>query len=187
MLKIRVTLLATIGAAGAFFFACTGGGPEKVDAEDWVDDLCAATEDLADAEGDAYDDYDAEFADSEDDGEAVRDALTDYVDAYKDGLDEFEDALNEAGEPDVRDGGKVVDAVKAFIEDERKAVDDAEEDVEDLEEDGEDLVFAVDDIFLELEFADLLGLLEDSDSPDADDIIELIDEDEECAAYLFVE
>jgi hypothetical protein len=180
---LAVPVLLSLALAG-----CFGGDTRKVDAEDWVDDICDATDDLADAEADAADDYSAVFTDAADDeGEDVRDALLSYIDDYRDAIDEFEQALDDAGEPDVRDGGKVVDAVRQFIADEREGLDDAEEDVKDLDEEDEELILAVDDVYFDIDFADLLELLEDSDARDGDDIIELIDENEECASYLFLD
>jgi hypothetical protein len=183
MLALAAPIAFSVTLAG-----CFGGGTKSVDAEDWVDDVCDATEDLADAENDAFDDYDAAFNDaSDDDAEDVRDALNTYLDDYRDALDDFEEQVKDAGKPDVRDGDKVRQALMDFIAEERKALDRAEKDVKKLDEDGEDLIFAVDDVFYDIEFADLLAILEDSDARDGDDIIDLIDENDDCAGYLFLD
>jgi|GEM_PF-2803327 len=186
----RKSLLSLAAVTVALATAsCFGGdSPKKVEAEDWVDDLCAATDDLADAENDAYDEYDAVFIDAaSDEAEDVRDALKTYLDDYRDALEEFEAALKDAGQPDVRDGDKVVDAILEFLASEREALDDAEDELDDLDQEDEDLILAIDELFLDIEFADLLELLEDSDARDGDDIIELIDENEDCAGFLFLD
>ena len=54
-----------------------------------------------------------------------------------------------------------------------------------LDEKDEELVAAVDDEFFGMDLADLAEMLEDTGAADADDIIELIDEDENCAGFLF--
>ena len=70
----------------------------------------------------------------DDDGEAVRDALFQYVKDYKEALEDFEGSVDDAGQPDVRDGDKVLEAVRAFIEEERESVEDMEDEVKDIDE-----------------------------------------------------
>lgn len=180
---IVLSALALLAGAGCF----GGNDAKKVDAEDWVDDLCKATDDLDEAETEAFFDYDSLFDVEDVDGEEVRDALLDYVEAYNEALDDFVDELDEIGEPDVREGGKLLAAVREFVEEERKSVDRAGRRAKELDEKGQDLAEAVDEIFFDIKFADLLELFDDSGSPDADDVIELIDEDIACAGFLFSE
>lgn len=170
-------------APGCFF---GGDDVEKVEADDWVDDFCEATADLDDAEMEAYLEYDdAYIAADEGDGESVEDAFNEFLDTYEDALNDYLEEIEKMGQPDVDGGDEIVKAVKQFVEDELEVIEKAREDLEDLDEEGEDLIFAVDDVFADMEFADLRELLEDSDSDDADEIIELIEDDEECASFLF--
>ena len=115
--KVCIALAATASfalASGCF----GGGGPEKVDAEDWVDDLCAATDDLSEAEFDGTTST-TQSSSRREDGEAIRDALVDYVEAYDEALGDFLKELEER--PTRRPGRKqILDAVKEWVADERK-------------------------------------------------------------------
>ena len=179
---VGAVLALAILAPGCFF----GGDDVKtVEAEDWVDDFCDATADLDEAEVEGFEDYDDVWLDSDEDGDAVRDALDDYLDAYEDALNDFLEEVETLGQPDIEDGDEIVNAVRQFVEDELEMVDDAREELDDLDEEGDDLANAADDIFVNMDFTDFLPILEDAESDEADDIIELIEDDQECASFLF--
>ena len=177
----RLFLLHVLGAA-VLVASCGSDGAEKVDAEDWVDDICDAVEDLDEAEFEAFDDYDAV---SGDDGEDLREAFYDYVDDYGDALDEFAAEAKDAGQPDVRGGDAIARAVQDWVAEEKDNLARGERRVKALDEKDEELVAAVDDEFFGMDLADLAEMLEDTGAADADDIIELIDGDENCAGFLF--
>lgn len=179
---LGIVLGLAVLAPGCFF---RGDDVKSVEAEEWVDDFCDATADLDDAEVEAFEAYDEVWLDSEEDGDAVRDALNDYLDAYEDALNDYLEDVETLGQPDIEDGDEIVNAVRQFVEEELEVVEEAREDLDDLDEEGDDLANAADDIFIEMDFTDFLPILEDAESDEADDIIELIEDDEECASFLF--
>jgi hypothetical protein len=149
-----------------------------------VDDFCEATADLDEAEVEAFEEYDEVWL-NEEGGEEVSDALNDYLDAYEDALNEYLEEVETLGQPDIKDGEEIVNAVRQFVEEELEVVEEAREELEDLNEEGDDLASAADDIFLEMDFTDFLPILEDAESDEADEIAELIEDDEVCATFLF--
>lgn len=163
---------------------CLGGdGVEKVEAEGWVEDICAATARLDDAEFDAFEAY-FETA-PEGDGEKARGSFSQYVKDQEAALDRFARSAERAGQPDVAGGAEIAKAVQDWVSEERRNLERSQRKVKALKETGAELAGAVDDEFFAIELADLAEILEDTDARDADDIIELLDEDDACAAYLF--
>lgn len=163
--------------------AC-GGGARKADPDDWTSDLCAAAEDLSEERADALLDF---FEVDPNDGEAMYDGFDRYLKRYLEALDDFDKAMDEAGQPNVKDGNKVRKAVDEYSGDERKAHEDARDGLQDLDKSDEGLAADVDDIFFDIEFADLRELLEDSEAEDSGLIIDLIEEDSSCAYALFAD
>ena len=163
--------------------ACSGGAT-KADPDDWTSDLCAAAEDLSEERADALLDF---FEVDPNDGEAMYDGFDRYLKRYLEALDDFDRAMDEAGQPDVKDGNKLRKAVDEYAGDERKAHEDARDELQDLDKSDEGLAADVDDIFFDIEFADLRELLEDSEAEDSGLIIDLIEEDSSCAYALFAD
>lgn len=171
---LALPLVVLAGAA-----SCGGSDTEKVDADDWVDDICDATGTLADAEDDAYNAY---FDIESDDADEIRDALSDYVDDYAKALDKFARAVERAGEPDVDHGDRMVKAVQGWVEEEKKYGVRAERDARSLK-----TVDEIDQVFSDMKLANLLDFLDDTDSRDTNDIVELFDDNESCSNFLFVD
>lgn len=161
-----------------------GGGARKADTDDWISDVCDAAQDLSDERADALLDF---FEVDPNDGEAMYEGFGRYLKRYGNALGDFEDAVGEAGQPDVKDGDRIVKAVRQFARDERKSNESARKDLVLLDKGDDGLAADVDDIFFDIEFADLRELLEDSDAADSDTIIDLIEEDSSCAFALFSE
>lgn len=183
-MRIRLWFGAAVMVAGGLLAAC-GDDVEKVDPEDWVDDLCGATQELSETEDDALTDYDDVFLSDSTDGEDVRDGAIEYVDAYDEALGEFVDEIEKLGQPDIEDGKAVLEALRDFVEAEKEVLDAIRGEIEDLEEEDEDLALAVDDLIFEIDYQDFLEAIEDADSSEADDIAELVEENDDCAEFLF--
>ncbi len=178
---MRAPLFATILATLVAAAACGGSEPKKAELDDWVADICDGAVTLSRAETDAYE----AFIDiSSDDASGVRKGFSAYVDDYTEALDRFARTSERAGQPDVDAGNKIAQAVKQWIDDEKKSLSRAERRVKDLDSDGADLVDDIDDIFFDREFTDLEELIDDTDSKDSDDVVDLIREDEECTSML---
>lgn len=179
----RLTFLVPIMVLGLVFAAvvsaCGGEKAEKVDLDDWVDDICDATETLATAEDTAVDAY---FDVDSDDSDDVRDGFADYVEMYDKALDRFGRSAERAGEPEIDKGDKVAEAVQLWVEEEKKNIERAERGVRDL-----DTVDEIDAAFEAIKLADFLEFLEDTKSSDLNDIVEAFDDIEPCSRFLFVD
>lgn len=101
----------------AVLTGCGGSDAEKVDADDWVDDICDATATMATKEDEGVAGY---YDISSGDVDELRDAFGEYVDTYSKALDRFVRSAERAGEPDVDQGKKVASAVQAWAEEEKK-------------------------------------------------------------------
>ena len=160
--------------------ACGGGDSvEKVDADDWVDDICASTEEMAESEDEAVNAY---YDVESDDPDEIRDGFGEYVEIYSKALDRFARNAERSGEPDIDKGDKVAEAVQLWVEEEKKNIERAERGTRDL-----DTVDEIDAAFEAIKLADFLEFLEDTESNDLNDIVEAFDEIEDCSRFLFVD
>ena len=165
--------------------ACGGGEDvEKVDADDWVADICDAVDDLNEVENAGM--ADLEEAYYEEDGDLYRDAVIKYTRDYGKALDRFARDAEDAGEPDVEGGEEIAAAVQDYVKKEQRAFERVSREVKALKQTGDDLTEAVDAVVWDVEFTDLSELIDDTDSRDAEDIIDLI-YDEGCSDFLFDE
>lgn len=161
-----------------------GGGARKADANDWVADVCKAANDLREARANALLQF---FEVDSGDGPAMLEGFETYTKTYGEALDTFEKATGQAGQPDVKDGGKVKAALGDWISAERRSNETAEEKASKLDRSSERLAGEVEDVFAAIQFADLRELLRDSRAAGADQIISLIERDSLCAFELFAE
>lgn len=164
--------------------ASCGGGGKKADPNDWVADVCKAASQLREARASALLQF---FEVDADDGLAMLEGFERYTKKYGQALDAFQETAGAAGQPKVKDGGKVSDSLGAWIAAERKANDGARAKTAKLERASSGLASEVEDIFAAIQFADLRALLEDSKAGGAQQIVELIEKDSACAFELFAE
>lgn len=181
----RVLLLVAGLPLAALIAACGGGGAEKVEVEEWVEALCEAAADFdkaRDNTGTAFEEVD--FTDTTAAKEAYADAIGEQKDVQKD----FRDAFDEIGQPDIKGGDKVVKAFEDQFKENDEKTDDVGEQVADIEDDA-DFVEEFLKIIEDVGDPDFRGRIEDvaDDYPDVDEVIDLIDEDPDCARVIFSE
>ncbi|MBK7725729.1 MAG: hypothetical protein IPI33_10980 [Dehalococcoidia bacterium] len=120
LFTVRSGAFVAIAAVSALGFACGGGGSlEKVDAEDWVADVCDKAIDFDEASSDAIQPL-AE-ADEDDAGE-LKDAIDDLVKDMTKAIDVFVEDIEDVGQPDIDGGDKVIAAIRDHAKDEKKAL-----------------------------------------------------------------
>lgn len=175
---------AVIAAAPLFSAACGGGGGlEKVDADDWVADVCDAALDFEDDFLDATDGL--EVIEDGDPGE-IKDAIDEFVTDGNKAIDAFVKDVEKVGQPDIDGGDKVIKAVKSHANERKDILSGMKKDVNKLDDDDdEDFRDGVFDILDNLDDPDFRDKLEDIDENDVDDLIDSIDEDSACASVLF--
>lgn len=181
----RVLLLVAALPLVAFITACGGGGAEKVDVEEWVDSLCEAAADFDEARdntGAAFEEVD--FTDTKAAKKAYADAIGEQKDVQKD----FRAAFGRIGEPDIKGGDKVVSAFEAQFKENDKKTDEVADLVADIDND-DDFIEEFLKIIDKVEEPDFRGRLEKvaDDYPDVDEIIDLIEDDPDCARVIFSE
>jgi hypothetical protein len=178
----RAGLLAALPLS-SFLFACGGGSDKKVDPDDWVADLCDAALDFdkaSDRAGEAF--LDADFEDTKDAKAAFKKSLEDQKDAQKD----FRAAFDKIGQPDIKDGDKVVSAFKAQFKENDKMTSDVGKAVADIDDKDDFMTefLKIADDFDTPDFREKMNKLAD-DSDDVADLIDSIDADEDCSAVIF--
>jgi hypothetical protein len=181
----RVLLLVAALPLVAFIAACGGGGAEKVDVEEWVDSLCEVAADFDEARdntGSAFEEVD--FTDTKLAKEAYAKAIKEQKVVQKD----FRDAFGKIGEPDIKGGDKVVSAFEAQFKENDKKTDEVGDLVADIDDD-DDFIEEFLKIIDKVEEPDFRGRLEKvaDDYPDVDEIIDLIEDDADCARVIFSE
>lgn len=184
MRAARSLLVATV--LGGLLLAATscGSGGKKADANDWVADICKGANDLREARASALLQF---FEVDADDGPSMLDGFDRYSKKYDAALDDFESSAKHAGQPRVKDGGKVRAALEKWIQAERATNDDARAKTAKLDRANSNLAGQVEDIFAAIQFADLRTLLQESKAAGAEQIIVLIEDDPVCAFELFAE
>ena len=178
--------VALVGLSSVtLLLASCGGGDslEKVDADDWVQDVC-----------DEAVDFDEDFAragrdlDVIEDGDPdeIKDAIDEFVDEATSLIDDFVEAIEEVGEPDIDGGGDVIKAIRDHAKDQKGSLTGFRDDVNDLDDkDEDDFRDDIFDLLDDTEEFDLRERLEDIDERDVDDLIDSIDEDPACSATMF--
>lgn len=175
---------AVIAAAPLFSASCGGGGGlEKVDADDWVADVCDVALDFEDDFLEASDGL-AVLEDG--DPDEIKDAIDEFVKDGSKAIDAFVKDIEKAGQPDIDGGGKVIKAVRDHAKERKNILADMKKDVHKLDDkDDEDFRNGVFDILDNLDDPDFRDKLEDIDENDVDDLIDSIDEEPGCSGVLF--
>jgi hypothetical protein len=179
----QYSALLSVIALSALLFACGGGGTKTVELDEWVESLCDAAADFEDASDEAGEEFlEADFEDTE----GAKEAFANSVEAQRDAQKDFRDAFNDIGKPDIDGGDEVVDAfVEQFEKNDEQTADLADA-IADIDDDA-DFTEAFFDAIEEFEEPDFRGALEDvaDDHDEVNDLIEAIDDDEDCAATIF--
>ncbi|MBE7520282.1 MAG: hypothetical protein HS107_13670 [Thermoflexaceae bacterium] len=183
----RMPLPALIAAflfATLFLSACDGGGAKSVDAEDWVADVCERFIEFdEDGEEIAGEFFDIDFDDPE---EAKKGVLAFLADTKK-AFDRLEADFEKLGQPGIDGGSAVTEAFLANFKSVEKDIDSAIKKIKALDTDTDDFEADVMEVFDGIEdvnFRDVLEKLADK-KDDVWEIVDLIDEDPECAAVIF--
>jgi len=177
----RLLLLAALPLA-AFISAC-GGDAKKVDAEDWVDDLCEAAADF----DETTDEIGGKFAEVDlDDTKSAKKEVAGLLKDQKEAASDFRAAFDKIGQPDIDGGSKVIDAFKDQFKENDKRIGEMSDRVADIDDD-DDFMEAFGEIAEDIGEPEFRSKLEDvaDDHDEAEDIIDLIDEDPDCAAVIF--
>ncbi len=177
-------LLAAFSFTALFLAACGGDSAKSVDAEDWVADVCERFIEFdEDGEEIAGDFFGIDFDDPE---EAKKDVLAFMADTRK-AFDRFKADFEKLGQPDIDGGSSVREAFLANFKSVEKDIDSAIKKVKALDTDTDDFEEDVFEVFDEIEdenFRDVLEKLAD-EKDDVWEIVDLIDEDADCAAVIF--
>lgn len=182
--KLRpAALFAALAILSAIALSACGGGTKKVDADDWVDAVCDAANDYRKETDKAADKL---FEIDTDDTAKAKKALLALVDDNKEAAGDFRKEFDKAGKPDLKSGDAVVKAFKEQFKENDKTIAELKKRVEDIDvkkDFTEQFLKIADDT----PATDFLGRLEDvvDDEDDAQEIIELIEDDPECADVLF--
>jgi len=165
----------------ALLVAC-GSDTKKVEVEEWVEDVCDLARASGEAEDEAFDDLDLDFEDTEANKEAFLELIEKSDEARKD----FRDGFADVGEPDIAGGADVVKAFKEQFEENDEQAKDLEEAIKDIDDD-DNFLNELDRIGEEVDERNFRGELEDlaDDEDEVQDVIDLIEDDEECAEVLF--
>jgi len=182
-LPSRLTLLVSVILLPSLLFACGGGGKKAVALDQWVEDLCDAAADFekaSDRAGAEFDD--ADFEDTKEAKKAFATAIDEQKDAQKD----FREAFDKIGKPDIEGGDDVIKAFEEQFDENDELTDDIAKKIEDIDDDEDFLeaFLAIADDFKEPEFRTRLEDVAD-DNDEVDDLIEAIEDDEDCAATIF--
>ncbi len=179
----RILLLAAALPIASLAFACGSSDSKKVDADDWVADLCDIAADFseaADKAGAAFDD--ADITDTKESKKAFAETLKDQKQAQKD----FRADFDKIGQPDIEDGDKVIKAFKEQFDANTEATNDIGKAVADIDDD-EDFLEGFFKLVDKFETPDFRAELEDlaDDSDDVQDLIDAIDDDSDCSSTIF--
>ena len=182
-----VALLAIPVVIGGILVGCGGGGDTLVDVEDWVSEYC----DLAQDFDEANDDVSAGFDDIDFGDKSAKDDVTKVLKDFDKERKKFTEARKKVGTPDVDGGKEIVAAFERQSKANDKAFAEFLKELDKLktgkgfEEDFVGLLF---DLVPENDLrADLEDLAEDRDTDGAQDVIDAIDDDPECANVYFDE
>ncbi len=184
--RLSVALATTALALVPVLSGCGGDGAKSVDAEDWVADVCERFIEFDEAGNEVAEDFmDIDFDDAE---EAKKDVLSFLAQMRKE-FNSLEDDFNKLGQPDIDGGSAVKDAFLANFKSGNKDLDGAIKKIKALDTDSRDFQGDVSEVFDEIEdenFRDVLEKLADK-KDDVWEIVDLIDEDPDCAAVIFTD
>jgi hypothetical protein len=180
-----VTMMAVSGVLGGLFVGCGGGGGKDVDVDDWVKANCDIAQDFTKANDKVSEGLDeVDFADRK-----AKDDVTEILKDFEKERKKLVDERKKTGTPDVDGGKEIVAAFEAQSKANDKAFAtflkelDKLDDGKNFEEDFVDLLF---DVEPENNLrADLEDLAEDRDTDGAQDVLDGIDDDPECASVYF--
>lgn len=176
-------LLAAVALPSILFTACGGGGGKTVEADAWVETVCDAAKDFQKSTDKAAEKF---FdIDTSDTAKAKKTAIQ-LVDDNKEAAEEFRKEFEKAGKPDLKSGDAVVKAFEAQFKENDKQIADLKKKMEaiNVKEDFESQFLAIAEDAPDSEFRSKLEeVAEDED--DAQEIIDLIDEDADCADVIF--
>lgn len=179
----RLGLIAFAAATLPLTACGGGGGADKVDVEDWVADVCDRAIDFDDDLLAAADDLSVI---EDGDPDEIKDAIDTFADDASDLMDDFIKDVEKIGQPDIDGGADVLKAFKQHAADEKKQISKLKKDVKDINERNEDdFRDEVISLFEDIEDLNLRDKLEDIGERDVDDLIDMIDDDSDCAAALF--
>jgi len=183
-LLLRGGFALTLPALAVALASCGGDSPEKVDAEDWVADVCDRAADFEEEFIDAGEPLND--IDDRSDPDEIKDAIDQFVEDASDIIDAFIKDVEEIGEPDIDGGSDVLKAMKEHADERKDILARFRDDVNDLDDDDEDdFRDGVFDLLDDVDDPDFRDRLEDIDERDVDDLIDMIDEDPACAGTLF--
>jgi len=167
----------------AFLSGCGGGSSlEKVDVDDWLDDVCA---EAIDFDEELSSSGDALFESDPEDPDEVKAAIDEIVENGKKIVEDFVEAVEEIGQPDIDRGDKVVQAIRDHAKEITDQMDDLRDEVNKLDEDDDDFADQIIELLADQDDPDFKRKLRDIESADVDDLIDEIEDDDECAAVLF--
>ncbi|MEO8539289.1 MAG: hypothetical protein ABI577_06070 [bacterium] len=180
--RTRLFLLLLCGLmAGAMFAGC-GGGEKKAAPDDWVADICKGAETYSEQRSAALLTF---FNVDSEDGQAMYAGLSQYTSTNAKSLESFAAAVKAAGVPDVQGGDKVAKAANQYAKQGQDDNSQAIKELAKLDKTSDTLASEVDDIFFEIDFADLRKLLKASGAADSDTIIGKFEAKSSCAFVLF--
>jgi hypothetical protein len=183
-LPFRTALaFAGLSSAALLLASCSGDSLEKVDEDEWVQEVCDEAVDFERAFSRAGEDLSVV---NDGDPDEIKDGIDEFVEAATSLIDDFVDAIEEVGEPDIDGGGDVIAAIRDHADDQKGALTTFRDDVNDLDDDDDD-DFRDDvlDLLDDSEQFDLRDRFEDIDERDVDDLTDAIDEDPACSATMF--
>jgi hypothetical protein len=95
---VRTSLLGVVAATIPLGFACSGGGPEKVDAGDWVAEVCDAAIDF---ENELQESAESLQVLAEGDPDEIKEAIDQFSNDAKETIDGFVKEVEAVGKPDI--------------------------------------------------------------------------------------
>lgn len=179
----RAGLLAVLPISSLVLSACGGGGDKKVNADDWVANLCDAAVSFQKASDKAGEKFgEADFSDTK----KAKAAFKESIDKQKDAQKKFRSDFDKLGQPDIDGGDKVVSAFKDQFKENDKQTDEVAKAVAKIKDD-DDFTDKFFDIAADFDTPDFRAKLEDlsDDSGDISDLIDSIDQDSDCSAVIF--
>ena len=111
-----------------------------------------------------------------------RDALEGFVDTAVDASGTLVDDIDDAGVPDIENGGEVADAIRTAFDDTRAEIEDAQDKVADIPVDSPSEYRAAADQFVAELRTTIEGIGEHLDDVDAPELESALDEASACQA-----
>lgn len=181
--RTAIGLVAAFSALFLFLPGCGGDSVKAVDSEDWVADVCDRFLEFDAAGVELGDEFmEIDFSDTED---AKKKTVALFT-QMKDEFNSLESDFKKMGRPDIDGGSEVREAFLANFDVNRKELDGALKKLRALDTDSKDFEGDVIDAFASIEdeaFREVLDKLAGK-KDEVQDIIDLIDEDPDCAAII---